>query len=262
MKKFLLITILSLLASSSVLSAQIKIVRREVLDSISNPALASNASFLKFDKVLIEAEPMQEDDAPETFIFSFRNISNSPIRIDRTVSTCTCLKAESTSDTVAPGQEASIKLTYNPKGHPGSFERKVFVYTDGNSRPSAILRLKVSVSSGNDLTGLYAVQMGKIRLRSREVRFSSDSPGVERLSFLNISGKNMSLECDRNLLAPCLDFRTEPETVRDGGEGEIIITFDPEEYSRGPGRSVLPVILQGMGVPPSQSTIKITVENN
>lgn len=262
MKKTLLIVLLSILASASDLSAQIKIVRREVLDSISNPALASNASCLKFDKVEIKAEPMQENDAPETFIYSFRNTSDSPVKIDRVVSTCTCAKAECNKETVGPGQEASVRLTYYPKGHPGTFERKVFVYTDGHKAPSAILRLKVNVSSGDDLSGLYSIQMGKIRLRADQIRFSPGKKGVGRLAFLNISGAPLKLQCDANFLPSCLEFRTEPQIVQDGEEGEIVISFDPERYSEGSRRRQMPVILQSMGVPPSQSTIKVTVENN
>lgn len=262
MKKALLIALLSLSAAASDLSAQIRIVRREVLDSISNPALAKNASCLKFDKVMIQADPMQEDDAPETFIYSFRNTSDSPINIDRIVSTCTCAKAECDKDTVGPGQEASVSLTYYPKGHPGTFERKVFVYTDGYKSPSAILRLKVNVSSGNDLSGLYSIQMGKIRLRSGQVSFSPEHRAVERLAFLNVSDAPLKLQCDSSFLPPCLEFRTEPQVVAPGEEGEIVISFDPEKYAEGNRRKQMQVILQSMGVPPSQSTIKVTVENN
>jgi hypothetical protein len=55
----------------------------------------------------------------------------------------------------------------------------------------------------------------------------------------------------------CLGFITEPETVGAGEEGEIVISYDP---LKGGERERMPVILKGMGVPPSQSKITVIIK--
>lgn len=255
-----LIAVLLFFMSAAAAYAQIRIISREKLDSVSNPALAADAAALKFDVVKIVAEPMNEDDAPKLFRFPFRNVSDSDIRISRVVSTCSCASVRCDRTEVAPGQQAEVLLTYDPKGHPGRFERKVFIYTGSDTRPSAILRLAVDVSAGADDASLFPVSLGRIRTRSTQVKVNAAAKSVERLRFLNVSGSPLRLQCDEMMLPSCLSFRSEPETVGPSEEGDIVIVFDPEEYARGPRRDEMKIILNGMDIPPSQSSITIKVE--
>lgn len=249
-----------LLLSICSVSAQIRIISREKLDSVSSPALASNAEALAFEMLHIEAEPMSEDDAPESFRYRFTNVSDSPLRIDRVVSTCSCAQARCSKTVVYPGEDAEVIVTYNPKGHPGRFERRFFLYTGDNDSPSAILRLKVDVTAGVSVSSIFPVAMGRIRLRSSEVKVNPFNRSVERLRFVNVSDAPIRLECDRMILPDCLSFRTEPETVQSGEEGDIVIVFDQEKYSSGPERQVMMVIVNGLGLPPGQSSITVKVD--
>lgn len=241
-------------------SAQIRIISKEKLDSVSNPTLAHNASAMDWEEIMIKAEPMNEEDSPKEFRYSFVNVSESALNISRVVSTCTCAPARCSKREVGPGESADIIVRYDPSGHPGRFERKFFVYTDGNDSPSAILKLAVVVSSGEGYSSSYPLSMGRIRLRSSEVRVYPVKKSVERLKFVNVSDAPLQLSCDRMMLPECLGFSTEPAIVAPGEEGEMIITFDPEKYAAGPKRPVMKVVLSGMGVPPSQSSITVKVE--
>lgn len=259
MTKARLISLLcSLLLGITCATAQVRIISREKLDSVSNPKLAPDASALEFDTKYIVAEPINEDDRPESFVYRFRNISDRTVKISRVVSTCSCAPARCDRQEVRPGETAEVNVTYHPKGHPGRFERKVFLYTEGNRQPSAILRLSVQVSSGSDLTAQYPVDMGHIRLRNKEVRVCEGFKSVERLVFLNVSDSPIALKCEEMLLPECIEFRTEPQLVAPSEEGQLVITFDPSEYKT--GKRELQVILKGLGLPPSQSSIKVNVE--
>ena len=232
------------------------IVPREKLDAVNNPRLSKDAASLKFETVFIEAEPMGEDDGIKTFTFPFRNIGKDTISVKRLVSTCSCASAVCTAGNVFPGDSAEVVVRYNPKGHPGAFERKVFLYTDDSPTPAAILRLSVKVDRGADLAGLYPVSMGNIRVRTREVILNKDVRTTVRCVFINVSDKPLKLECEKAMLPSCLAVKSEPELVAGGQEGEIVITYDP---SKGAVRPKMPIMLKGLGVPPSQSTITVTV---
>jgi hypothetical protein len=200
---------------------------------------------------------MNEDDAPTSFAYRFTNVGKETVTIKRLVSTCSCASAVCPVKEVAPGASAEISVTYNPKGHPGKFERKIFVYThDGNS-PAVVLRLSVEVATGADLSQEWPVQMGSIRLRRSEVAFSAGAKGVEQLRFINLSGRALTLQCEESFLPECLSFRTEPAVVEDGAEGVIVISYDP---SLPDARESMNVILKGLGLPPTKSSITVRIK--
>ena len=86
-------------------------------------------------------------------MFRFENVGDRVLNISRLVSTCSCMTATSERLEVRPGEVSDIMIRYNPKGHPGKFDRKVYVYTDSGNDPAAVLRLSVQVEAGKDLSG-------------------------------------------------------------------------------------------------------------
>ena len=238
--------------AASAASAQMRIIPREKVDAVSNPRLSADSASLAFETMHIVADPMTEDDTPKTFIYRFENVGDKDVKIVRLVSTCSCASATCSVKSVAPGASAEISVKYYPKGHPGRFERKAFVYTQDGNDPAAVLRLSVDVESGSDHSTQWPVQMGGIRLRSTEVTFTQGRKAVETVSFINLTGKTLKLECETMFLPQCFAFSSEP--VDNGAEGKITITYDPAK----PGvRDNVKLILKGLGLPPSQSSITI-----
>ena len=237
--------------------AQLRMVSREKLQEVANPALSADSASLSFEQKHIIAEPMNEDDAPRTFVYRFTNVGKETLAIKRLVSTCSCASAVCPVKEVAPGASAEISVIYNPEGHPGRFERKVFVYTQEGNAPAAVLKLSVEVATGADLSQEWPVQMGSIRLRRSEVAFSAGAKGVERLRFINLSGRPLALQCEESFLPECLSFRTEPEVVEDGAEGVIVISYDP---SLPDARESVNLILKGLGLPPTKSSITVRIK--
>lgn len=235
--------------------AQLKLVSKEKLKSVNSPQLSRDSASVSFETRHIVAERMTEDDAPKTFTYEFTNVGRSKLEIKRLVSTCSCAQAICTKKVVAPGEKASVIVTYNPKGHPGRFERKIFVYTQEGDAPAAVLKLSVDVENSMDISGQYPVSMGKIRLKRRTVRFNEGSDAVERLKFINVSGRVLRFDCDRAFLPECIQFYAPP--TRPLEEAEIVIRYD----SAKPGvREKMTVFLNDLGVSPSQSSVTIYVE--
>ena len=247
----------AVMVSAMTADAQLRMVSREKLQEVANPALSADSASLSFGQKHIIAEPMDEDDAPKTFVYRFTNIGKETVAIKRLVSTCSCASAVCPVKEVAPGASAEISVTYNPKGHPGKFERKIFVYTQDGNAPAAVLKLSVEVATGADLSQEWPVQMGNIRLRRSEVAFSASAKGIEQLRFINLSGRALTLQCEESFLPECLSFRTEPAVVEDGAEGVIVISYDPSL----PGvRDSMNVILKGLGLPPTKSSITVRIK--
>ena len=251
-----LVLIFVAVLASLAAQAQIVIVPREKLQAMSNPKLTASALAMKFETMYIKADPMGEDDGVQNFTYPFKNIGEDTLKIRRTVATCSCMTVVTPKMTLAPGESSEIVVKYNPKGHPGRFERRVLVYAGQDEEPTAILRLYVEVDRGEDFSGLYPIAMGNIRVRRNEVSFHSGRKAVERCPFVNVSGKVFTLTCDTPLLPACLSVRTEPQVLQPGQEGEIVISYDPE---KGGSRPKMPVMFKGLGLPPMQSSIMVSI---
>lgn len=236
-------------------SAQMRIIPREKVEAVSAPRLSADSASLAFETKHIVAEPMTEDDVPEIFIYRFKNVGDKDVDIIRLVSTCSCASATCSVKSVAPGASAEISVKYYPKGHPGRFERKIFVYTQEGNTPAAVLRLSVNVASGSDHSTEWPLQMGGIRLRRSEVTFKQGKRAVETISFINLTGKSLKLECEAMFLPECFCFSSDP--VENGAEGTITITYDPAKTGV---RDSVKLILKGLGLPPSQSSITIKLQ--
>ena len=253
--KFILVCI-AVMASAMTAAAQLRMVSKEKLEQVSDPRHSADSAFLAFDTRHIVAEPMNEDDAPKTFVYRFTNVGEHALQIKRLVSSCSCAAAVCTVREVAPGASAEISVRYNPAGHPGKFERKVFVYTQDGNDPSAVLKLSVDVSAGADLAGEWPVQMGSIRFRRSEVTFKAGEKAVETLRFINAGDRPLTLDVDRDFLPACLSVSFDQDPVEPGEEGVIRVSFDP---SMSGSRETMKVILKGLGLPPTRSTLTVTV---
>ena len=236
--------------------AQIVIVPREKLEAMNNPKLTASALAMKFETMYIEAQPMGEDDGLQTFSYPFTNVGEDTLKIRNIVATCSCMSAMAPKMAVAPGESSEIVVRYNPKGHPGRFERRILIYADQDKEPTAILRLYVEVDRGGDMAGLYPIPMGNIRVRRNEVSFRSDKKAVERCQFVNVSGRDFKLICESPLLPACITVSVEPEVLQSGQEGDIVIMYDP---AKGGQRPKIPVIFKGLGLPPLQSSIIVHI---
>lgn len=258
MNVFRLIAVISALAAAAAANAQMRIIPREQVEEATNPKHSSDSAFLQFDSRHIVAEPMNEDDAPKSFAFTFRNVGNEDLSIARIVTTCSCITASCETETVPPGAESKIIARYYPKGHPGRFDRKIFVYTRSGDAPAAVLTLSVRVENGKDLSGIWPVQIGGIRMRTSEVAFVKGRKAVERLSFINLTGRPLALGCEEAFLPDHISFRTEPEVVADGEEGEMVITYEPSSAEE---RNIVKIMLKGLGLPPSRSSITVIIKD-
>ena len=235
--------------------AQLKLVSKEKLQSVNSPKLSRDSASLGFVTKHIVAEPMSEDDAPKTFTFEFTNQGKSKLEIKRVVSTCSCAQAVCPTKALAPGEKSAVTVTYNPKGHPGKFERKIFVYTQDGDVPAAVLKLSVDVENSMDISGLYPVAMGKIRLRRAAVRFTKGKDAVEKIRFVNVSGRVLRFDCDRTFLPECITFYAPPTRPLD--EGELVIRYDS---SKPEAREKIKIFLNDLGLPPSQSSLTVYFE--
>ena len=84
---------------------------------------------------------VKEDGGPVSYEFQFLNDGTGNLIIYEATAQCGCTKPEYPKSPVAPGKKGKIKVTYNPIGRPGPFEKTVTVKTNAKGGKA---RLKIS----------------------------------------------------------------------------------------------------------------------
>ncbi|MDE6836534.1 MAG: DUF1573 domain-containing protein [Muribaculaceae bacterium] len=84
---------------------------------------------------------VKEDGGPVSYDFQFVNDGKGNLIIYDETAQCGCTRPEYPKNPVAPGKNGKIRVTYNPIGRPGPFEKVVTVRS--NAREGKV-RLKIS----------------------------------------------------------------------------------------------------------------------
>lgn len=84
---------------------------------------------------------VKEDGGPVSYDFQFVNDGKGNLIIYDATAQCGCTRPEYPKNPVAPGKNGKIRVTYNPIGRPGPFEKVVTVRS--NAKEGKV-RLKIS----------------------------------------------------------------------------------------------------------------------
>ncbi len=262
-----LITVLS--SGGSMAHAQTARERLALIDSLSNPMVADGSEVMSFESVRIEAGEMNEDSVPSEYVFRWTNEGTSPLCVVAVSTTCGCAAPSYDRNPVRPGESGSVKITYHPKGHPGGFLRKIFVYTNLSSElPTAVLELSGRVLPSVLPTSDYPVAMGGLLLKRSEVSFGGDARQTERIECLNAGDKALEISADYKTLPA--GVLVEPLRIAPGEIADLILRFDPSkagstsvspDFARpAAGKRSAPVFLKGIPLPPTKCMITIKFE--
>ena len=88
------------------------------------------------------------EDSDGSCIFTFKNLGEEPIVINRVRSTCGCTVPEWPREPVEPGASGEIKVVYNT-ANPGSFYKSIYVYSSAANSPVK-LQIKGKVIASED----------------------------------------------------------------------------------------------------------------
>ena len=235
---------------------------RAQIDSIVNPTLHAEATkLLRADNTALDLGKMSETDSPVSRTFRLRNVSNAPQRISRVRTTCGCTAAAFDSTFIAPGEEALVTLTYNPKNRPGTIDVDAFVYIEGNERqPMARLSLYGEVVDSDEWSHLPQA-MGTLRLKRKEVRFAElPDRGKTTMRILCANSGVKPLKITSRILPPYATLHTEPAVIAVGEEADMVITIDIDRLPKAEGEIRTSLIVEGVGGKPSERTLQIVIE--
>lgn len=71
-----------------------------------------------------------KEDGKINCVFEFTNTGKSPLIINRVAASCGCTTPSYTNEPVLPGKKGKIDVAYNTVARPGTFNKKITVYTN------------------------------------------------------------------------------------------------------------------------------------
>ncbi|MEE0975711.1 MAG: DUF1573 domain-containing protein [Muribaculaceae bacterium] len=77
---------------------------------------------------------IKESDGVAECVFEFQNTGDEPLVLLDVRTSCGCTTPSYPRDPIAPGVKSKIKVSYNPAGRPGEFERTVKIFTNAKKR--------------------------------------------------------------------------------------------------------------------------------
>ena len=273
-KRVTLITVLFLFFSLT-LSAQVKRLSREAIDSIRNmKELVGGDSILSFSSKVVDFGTIYESDSAKIFSFLFRNVAKERVVLQNIGANCGCIYSFCEKYEYEPGEEGLLQIKFNPKGRSGTVDKNVFVYAmtaddfysdiDGERKsPMLVAKLTLlgNVVDLNEWRHL-PVAMGNLRLKRKSVLFEPVKQGTTpqmRIMCANV-GKS-PLRLYSRLLPDFMTLATEPAEIAPGEEADIIITIDGNKLPKN-GKNRYSILVEGVEGGISDRTIEVKIENN
>lgn len=94
----------------------------------------SGVGKINFAEKVYDFGKIKEKGGLATHEFAFTNDGDGNLVILKATAECGCTRPSFSDAPVPPGKSGKIKVSYNPLGRPGSFEKVVTVTTTGNPR--------------------------------------------------------------------------------------------------------------------------------
>ena len=99
----------------------------------------------KFETTMHDFGTVVENNGMITANFEFVNEGDAPLIIKGVSASCGCAIPEWTQKPVVPKGKGTLKVSYNPKGRPGTFVKSVVVRTNASEQP-VILKIKGEIT--------------------------------------------------------------------------------------------------------------------
>lgn len=156
---------------------------------------AYSGAKIEWDHTEHDFGAFDESMGPVTAIFTFYNTGDEPLIVSGARANCGCTTPKLSADIVAPGDSATLSVTYDPAGRPGRFEKRVYVDTNTEPKRSNLKIGGVSVGSPTSVIGRFPVEVGPLRLAHSATLLGNVKKGHIKSVFE--SGYNTSVDTIR-----------------------------------------------------------------
>jgi hypothetical protein len=152
---------------------------------------AKGGATINFQTKTHDFGQISENDQTASYNFTFTNSGDAPLVIHKAVASCGCTTPIFPKEPIAPGAAASIKVTYNTVGRPGTFHKTITVYCNDVDAPNVILVIKGEVVPKEEsIEDTYPKNMQGLRLKKNNVSMLEAKIGSTRTETIEMVNTN------------------------------------------------------------------------
>lgn len=194
---------------------------------------------ISWENTVIDLGTFKEEDGVQTVKYNFTNTGNSPLFLTNVRAGCGCTTPEWTRDPIQPGESGFVKIAYNPRNRPGTFNRSATVTTNA-TQPTTVLRIKGNViGRERGIEDDYPRVIGGIRLKTSHQAFANvkNTQVVNgTIEVVNMSDEDVKIEFQG--VPSHIEIEAKPNVLKGkasgedhGQKGEISIKYDATEVN-------------------------------
>ncbi len=171
-----------------------------------------------------------ENGGKVTHNFTFVNTGDQPLVLSNVRSTCGCTVPQYTKEPIIPGDSGTIKVTYNPQGRPGKFNKPIYVNTNVSTE-RITLRIKGIVTKDEEPKAINPYKIGDLSLRSLHLALFETPKGQLKsgeIAIRNEGKSRLSNPIFKNVPAH-ITVEMLPRELSYREEGVLKITYNPDQ---------------------------------
>lgn len=185
---------------------------------------------LSFKFTTFDFGVIKEEDGVKSASFPLENIGNTPLIISRIDASCGCTTVSYLREPIMSKEKSTITISYDPEFRPGFFEKRIYVYTNSNTRCN-VLTIKGEVTPRpKGISDMYPFNVtDKVLSSSSSIDFGYIPVGYSHslsLDIYNNSDKTVRLEAPRVAEGGDYSYYITTPKLAAKSRGQIIVTFD------------------------------------
>lgn len=196
--------------------------------------ILSNLTFAQMGKATIEFEKtthdygtFKEESGLQTYTFKFKNKGNVPLILNNVQPSCGCTTPEWIRKPIPPGEEGYIKVSYDPKNRPGSFNKSIRVVSNAeNSSVNLFIKGEV-IPKEKTLAELYPQMVGPLRTARNYIPFTTmteKQSKTESTELVNDTDQDMKIALKD--LPPYITAKLSTDVIKAHEKATLSVTFD------------------------------------
>lgn len=197
------------------------------LPLVNKAQAPTGQAHIAFDKLKHDFGSFKEELGSQTVSFNFKNTGSVPLILNNVQVSCGCTTPEWTREPVAPGAKGIIKVSYDPKNRPGTFNKTIAVSSNADN-PSVILTILGEVTPRTpSVEEIYPTLIGPLRSKTSHIAFvqmKENQVKKDSTEVINISDKpvQLSFKTPPSHLTAVI----KPSKLAPKQKGYIVVTFD------------------------------------
>jgi len=199
-----------------------------VLICLGGVGYAQQAEPLLFREKTHDFGEVLETGGSVDYEFTFTNNAGRTIKILSVVASCGCTTPDWTKEPIGVGKTGFVKVSFDPRGKPGYFNKSLTVTTDLDGNAITLLIKGQVVAAAKSAEDHYPAENGNLRLKNNSFNlgkiFINREPAVSEYEIYNASAKTIHFL--KGTIRPPYIAVTFPDSLSPKSKGKIKVSYN------------------------------------